>query len=38
MNNTCFSQVGIEAMAYSLPSEVYTSERLELELGPLYKG
>ena len=37
MNNTCFSQVGIEAMAYSLPSEVYTSERLELELGPLYK-
>lgn len=36
MTSTKFSNVGIEAMAYALPSEVFSSAMLEEQLGPLY--
>ena len=31
-----FEKVGIEGMAYSLPSEIVTSVQLEERLAPLY--
>ena len=36
MTSKNFTNVGIEAMAYALPSEVFSSARLEDELAPLY--
>ncbi len=36
MTETTFRNVGIEAMAYALPSDVYSSQKLEDELNPLY--
>jgi len=35
--NKRFSRVSIEAMAYALPPEVFTSEQIETDLSPLYE-
>ena len=35
--NKRFSRVSIEAMAYALPTEVFTSEQIEADLSPLYE-
>ncbi len=34
--NKKFTQVSIEAMAYALPKQVFTSEQIEADLSPLY--
>ncbi|MBT3668374.1 MAG: 3-oxoacyl-ACP synthase III [Opitutae bacterium] len=37
MTETNFKNVVIEGMAYALPSEIYSSKRIEEQLNPLYK-
>lgn len=37
MTETNFKSVGIEGMAYALPSDIYSSLKLEDELAPLYQ-
>lgn len=37
MSSGCFTKVAIESMAYSLPSEIFSSEEIENQLYPIYE-